>query len=88
MEEHIKRSSRAKMVYVEELGALVQEDLLPDLLSQRAILPEADADPYTGAELHPGRPELCQGNGEHPDYEICCDNCDYFLACFPEYDKQ
>ena len=26
----------------------------------------------------------CQGNGEHPDYEICCDNCNWYLACFPE----
>ena len=45
-------------------------------------------DPHTGAELSPGRPELCEGNGKHPDFEICCDNCDYFLACFPEYDER
>lgn len=38
----------------------------------------------TGAELAPGDPENCQGNGEHPDFEICCDECDYYLACFPE----
>lgn len=25
-------------------------------------------DPWTGAELHPGDPEHCQGNGEHPDF--------------------
>lgn len=31
----------------------------------------------TGANLFPGRPEICQGNGEHPDYEICCDSCNY-----------
>lgn len=39
----------------------------------------------TGAVLAPGNPESCQGNGEDPRFEICCDNCDYFLACFPEY---
>lgn len=39
----------------------------------------------TGAILTPGFPERCQGNGEHPDFEICCDECDYYLACFPEY---
>ena len=38
----------------------------------------------TGAELKPGDPENCQGNGEHPDFECCCDECDYYLACFPE----
>lgn len=36
-------------------------------------------------ELTPGKPDECQGNGQHPDYECCCDNCDYYLACFPEW---
>ena len=39
----------------------------------------------TGAILSPGKPEICQGNGENPHFEICCDNCNYFLKCFPEY---
>lgn len=38
----------------------------------------------TGALLLPGYPEKCEGNGEHPDYECCCDACDYYLECFPE----
>lgn len=42
----------------------------------------------TGEELLPGDPEHCQGNGEHPGFEICCDECPGFLACFPEYKKQ
>ena len=42
----------------------------------------------TGAELAPGDREHCQGNGEHPDFEICCDNCDYFLKCYPEYQQE
>lgn len=46
-------------------------------------LPEVDID-VTGAELHPGDPERCQGNGEHPDFECCCDNCDYWYECHPE----
>ena len=27
----------------------------------------------------------CLGNGEHEDegYECCCDECDYYLECFP-----
>ena len=28
----------------------------------------------------------CRHNGENPDYEIACDECEYFLLCFPEYD--
>lgn len=27
--------------------------------------------------------ELCRHNGENPDYEIACDECDYYLMCFP-----
>ena len=38
----------------------------------------------TGARLTPGAPTRCQGNGKHPRYEICCDECDYYLECFPE----
>ena len=36
-------------------------------------------------ELTPGDRDGCLGNGEH-GYECCCDECDYFLACYPEYD--
>lgn len=27
----------------------------------------------------------CRHNGENPCFEIFCDECDYFLACFPEF---
>lgn len=30
----------------------------------------------------------CLGNGNHPEYECCCDECDYFLCCFPQYDQR
>ena len=39
-------------------------------------------DKFTGVRLHPGEPELCEGNGKHQEYECCCDNCDYFSLCF------
>ena len=39
----------------------------------------------TGVELTPGEPADCLGNGEQ-DIECCCDECDYFLLCFPECD--
>ena len=26
--------------------------------------------------------ELCRHNGENPDYEIACDECDYYLNVF------
>ena len=29
--------------------------------------------------------EDCLYNGDHPEYECCCDECDYYLACFPNY---
>ena len=37
----------------------------------------------TGVELMPEEPNICRGNGEH-GFECCCDECDYFLLCFPE----
>ena len=39
----------------------------------------------SGIELTPGEPTVCLGNGEQ-GYECCCDECDYFLPCYPEYD--
>ena len=39
----------------------------------------------TGAELRPGDPENCQGNGKDPRFEICCDECDFYLDCFPGF---
>ena len=39
----------------------------------------------TGVELTPGEPTVCLGNGEQ-GFECCCDECDYFLHCFPEWD--
>ncbi len=41
----------------------------------------------TGVELTPGKPTVCLGNGEQ-GFECCCDECDYFLLCFPEFDDQ
>ena len=39
----------------------------------------------TGVELTPGEPAVCLGNGEQ-GFECCCDECDSFLLCFPEFD--
>ena len=39
----------------------------------------------TGVELTPGDPAVCLGNGEQ-GFECCCDECDYFLLCYPEFD--
>ena len=38
----------------------------------------------TGLELTPGEPTVCLGNGEQ-DFECCCDECDYYLLCFPDF---
>ena len=39
----------------------------------------------SGTELTPGEPTICLGNGEK-GLECCCDECDYYLLCFPEFD--
>ena len=39
----------------------------------------------TGVELMPGEPTVCLGNGVNGS-ECCCDECDYYLLCFPEFD--
>ena len=32
--------------------------------------------------------EKCRHNGENADYGIACDECDYFLICFPEWEEE
>lgn len=43
----------------------------------------------TGTPLIPGKQGRdCPGNGEHPEYECCCDECEYYLYCFEEWDSE
>ena len=39
----------------------------------------------SGVELTPGKRDVCLGNGRH-GFECCCDECDYYLLCFPKPD--
>ena len=40
----------------------------------------------TGIPLTPSwQGKRCLGNGEYQEYECCCDECDYYLRCFPQY---
>ena len=41
----------------------------------------------TGVKLTPGEPTGCLGNGEQ-GFECCCDECDYYLLCFSEFDQK
>ena len=41
----------------------------------------------TGVKLTPGEPTGCLGKGEQ-GFECCCDECDYYLLCFPEFDSK
>ena len=47
-------------------------------------IPEKIID-ITGIELTPGKPDVCLGNGDQ-GFECCCDECDYYLLCFPDFD--
>lgn len=43
-------------------------------------------DPSTGILLTPSyHGEQCLGSGDFPGYECCCDECDYYLVCFPDW---
>ncbi|MBQ9744536.1 MAG: hypothetical protein IJW19_05365 [Clostridia bacterium] len=41
----------------------------------------------TDIKLIPGEPDACPENGEHGS-ECCCDECDCYLLCFPEFDEK
>ena len=41
----------------------------------------------TGTELTHGEPTVCLGNGDM-GFDCCCDECDFFLLCFPEFNVE
>ena len=41
----------------------------------------------SGVELVPGEGAVCLGNGEQ-GFECCCDECEYYLLCFPQFDPE
>lgn len=59
--------------------------LTPSELAERARLAESEkVIDITGTELSPGDPESCLGGDNHPEHPLCCDECDFYLACFPD----
>ena len=40
-----------------------------------------------GVELTPAEPTVCLGNGEQ-GFECCCDECDHYLLCSPEFEAK
>lgn len=42
------------------------------------------SEPWEEESIVPGNPAACAGNVERGGH--CCDECDYFLKCFPECD--
>ena len=43
----------------------------------------------TGTPLTPSKQgRRCKGNGKHKKYECCCDECEYYLYCFPQSDSK
>lgn len=52
---------------------------MDDMIDEKYIDP-------TGTILTPSfHGEYCLGNGTHPYIECCCDECDFYLECFPDW---
>lgn len=47
------------------------------------IVEDLLCDAVTLCPSHHG--EACLHNGEHSEEECCCDECGYYLACFPDW---
>ena len=43
----------------------------------------------TGTILTPSfQGRKCLGNGRYAGYECCCEECDYYLDCFPQFNPK
>jgi len=66
------------------------QDTTKNFYSRRAVfMPKIEAELYldsTGTVLSPSfHGEICAGNGERPNIACCCDECDFYLVCFPDW---
>ena len=78
MEELARRNGKLTGAEAEAAWQRFLQDYLP--ASQEDLV-----DP-TGTKLTPSwHGAECLGNGEHPGIECCCDECDYYLVCFPDW---
>jgi plasmid stability protein len=81
-EESIVRAYAA--AHGQTVEQLVKETLLAAIAQEQSRDPYLD--PSTGTKLTPSpQGRECLGNGSWPGYECCCDECDYYLVCFPDW---
>ena len=58
-------------------------DRIDQILAElEEISPLPNGDPELTPSYHG---EKCLGNGEHPGSPCCCDECNYYLSCFPDW---
>lgn len=63
----------------------IEESWNEFLLHYYPFKPEDLVD-VTGAKLTPSyHGKECLGNGEFVGYECCCDECDHYILCFPDW---
>lgn len=59
---------------------------IEELEKAAAALPDTPIEiDVTGTPLIPGHPKVCLGSGNFIGFDCCCDECDYFLKCYPEW---
>lgn len=46
---------------------------------------DADPDPILTPSYHGAE---CAGNGQHEGIECCCDECDHYITCFPDWNEE
>lgn len=66
-----------------------RQELAPEAFQiyEQLFSPDELVDPSTGIKLTPSwHGRECLGNGDWLGYECCCDECDHYQVCFPDWD--
>ena len=80
------KSDMLYVPYFGHKGALRMKKIYEEL--HKTLEEQNLFDPSSGILLTPSyHGENCMGNGKHKGYECCCDECDYYLACFPDWQQ-
>ena len=65
------------------------EKLKADVAAINGHITDVFLTPQGIEELTPGNGgKSCLYNGEHEGYEIACDECNFFLECFPDIENR
>ena len=83
------RKDESKLKVMSDVLGYRAEKLKADVAALNDHITDVFLTPQGIEELTPGNGgKNCLYNGEHEEYEIACDECNFLLECFPDIENR